>query len=258
MNMEATKRPSYIAEYTVTAGYLLFFCLAFSLCSTFYYLTYLQAQQTPPINTFATALPPTTPTPHIIAANQQNAPHLFKDDFSDNSHGWADTDDSATREVMLGKLLFKPKKEDVYAFTGCGYCPSLDTPFYLQADFSTGGVTDRGYGIYFNFDEHNNGSFFLFRINPEARKYYFYHANNDGWSIRAAGESSQIKAFPAINTLGIYANKDTVEFYVNGKIVDSYKESGYSFYKGDFGFYVDGSKFQLVVDNLMINKAGNQ
>ncbi|HLO16793.1 MAG TPA: hypothetical protein VK206_18310 [Anaerolineales bacterium] len=258
MSADAAKRPNYIAEYLVAAGYLLFFCLAFSLCSTFYYLTYLQPQQTLLINTFATALPPTTPTPHILPTDQQNASQIFKDDFSDDSHGWAGTEDTSIQQVTLGKLLFKSRKEDTYAFTGCAYCPSLDTPFYLQADFSTGAVTDRGFGIYFNFDQDNNGSFFLFRINPEARKYYFYHGSNDGWSMRAAGGSSQIKSFPAINTLGIYANQDTVEFYVNGEIVDSYIESGYSFHKGGFGFYVDGSNFQLVIDNLVINKAGNE
>jgi hypothetical protein len=253
MNTEAAPRPNYIPAFLIAAGYVLFFCVAFTLCSTFYYLTYLQPKPVP-INAFATSLPPITPTPHILLGSQPNMPQVFKDDFHNDSHGWASTGEDSRTQVTLGKLLFESRKDNSYAFTGCRYCPTLDTPFYLEADFSTGKATDRGFGIYFNFDDKNNGSFFLFRINPEARKYYFYHGSNDGWSIRAAGKSSEIQSFPAANTLGVYADEDTVELYVNGKIVDSYKQSGYSFQKGNFGFYIDGSDYQLIVDNLIINK----
>jgi hypothetical protein len=255
MDTEQKEKISYTKEYIIAAGYIIFFCLALALCTAFYYFAYLQPKP-PSINSFATGLPPTTPTPHILPTNQQNASMIFKDDFGDDSHVWSDTDDVSRAQVTLGKLLFESKTEGSYAFTGCGLCPALDTPFYLQADFSTGKVTDKGFGIYFNFDS-ASGSFFLFRINVEARKYYFYHGTNDGWSLRAAGESNQIKSFPAVNTLGIYAKKDLVEFYVNGKIIDAYRESGYSFHDGDFGFYIDGSKFQLIIDNLLISKSGN-
>lgn len=257
MNTDAAQRPNYVPTFIIAAGYIFFFCLASILCYTFYFLTYLVPKPAP-INTFATQLPPTTPTPHIVPGTQQHMTEIFKDDFSNDSHSWAVADDNTRTQVTLGKLLFESRKENFYSFAGCGYCPSLDTPFYLQADFSTGKATDRGFGIYFNFDYKGNGSFFLFRINPEARKYYFYHGGNAGWTVRAAGESSEIKSFPDTNTLGIYANQDTVELYVNGMIVDSYKQSGYSFQKGNFGFYVDGPNFQLVVDNLIINKVEKQ
>ncbi len=256
MDAEPKEKVSYLPEFMVAAGYILFFCLALTICSTFYYLSYLQRQPVP-INSFATSLPPTTPTPHIVPADQQNATVLFKDDFGDDGHGWAGTEDNSKEQVTLGKLLLESKKEGYYAFTSCALCPALDTPFYLQADLSTGHVTDKNFGIYFNYNYTDNGDFLLFQINTEARKYYFYYGNNDGWSLWSSGQSDLIKPFPVTNTLGIYARKDAVEFYVNGQIIDSYEQSGYPFYLGDFGFYVDNSYFQLVVDNLIVTKAGN-
>jgi hypothetical protein len=256
MDTQQKEKISYIKEYVIAAGYVIFFCLAFALCIIIYYFTYLQPQPSP-INAFATGLPPTTPTPHINPTNLQNASLIFKDDFSNDRHAWTDTEDDSQERVSYGTLIFESRKENAYAFANCGSCPYLDAPFYLQADLLPGIATDKGFGIYFNFNSNDNGSFFLFRINTEARKYYVYHVTNDGWTIRAAGESDQIKSFPAGNTLGIYARKDVVEFYINGKIIDSYKQSGYSFHKGDFGFYIDNSGFKLLVDNLEINKIGN-
>jgi hypothetical protein len=252
------KRTKYLAEFAIGAGYILFFCLALAFCSALYYISYQQQPQSSPINTFATSLPPTTPTSHILPAEAKNASEIFKDDFSNDSHGWEGSDDFASKQVTLGKLLFKSVSENSYVFTGCGSCPNLGSPFFLQADFSTGKATDKGYGIYFNYEEEKNDNFFLFRINPEARKYYFYQGDDDGWSLLAAGESSEIQSFPAVNHLGIYANKDLVELYVNGKIIDSYRQSGHVFHKGDFGFYLDGLDSQLVVDNLLITKAGDK
>jgi len=257
MNTETNPKTNYLAGFIIGVGYILFFCLALTLCSTFYYLSELQPQSSP-INTFATSLPPTTPTPHIVPAEQKNADEIFKDDFSDDSHAWAGSDDVSRENVTLGKLLFESLNKDSYAFTGCGYCPQLQSPFYLQADFSTGKATDRGFGIYFNYEDNQSGDFFLFRINPEARKYYLFQGDKDGWSLLAAGESSEIKSFPNVNTLGLYANRDVLEMYVNGKIIDSYKQSGHVFHKGDFGFYIDGSDAQLVIDNLLITKAGEK
>ena len=256
MDTEQQEKISHTKEYVIAAGYLLFLCLAFILCSTIYYFTYLQPQPTP-VNTFATGLPPTTPTPHINPTNLQNASLIFKDDFSNDRHAWTGNEDYSKERVSFGTLIFESSKENTYAFANCGSCPDLDAPFYLQANLLPDKATDKGFGIYFNFNDKDNGSFFLFRINTEARKYYVYHGANDGWTIRAAGESDQIKSFPASNTLGIYARKDVVEFYINGKIIDSYEQSGYSFYKGNFGFYVDNSGFKLLVDDLVINKVGN-
>lgn len=258
MNTENTEKESYTAEYVIGAGYLFFFCIVFVVVMAFYYFVILQSSTpaTSP-NIFATSLPPTTPTPHFLPAGPPDATIIFEDDFTKDSHGWLLPDEGANKEVDLGKFVFESQTENNAVYVTCGGCPYLAKPFYVQADFSTSALTDEEFGIYFNYD-HRYNTQFLFEINPEARKYYFFHYSNDGWSLRAVGESQQIKAFPAVNTIGIYADQGLVEFYVNGVIVDSYVESGYEFYKGNFGFFVDDSNLKVMVDNLVIQETGNQ
>jgi hypothetical protein len=254
MNIEHSKKTNYLGEFIIGVGSLLFLCLAPALCSIFYYFSTLQPQ-TSAVNPFATSLPPTTSTPHMIPAEQKNADVIFKDDFSDDSHGWEDGENWYKAQVALGKLLLESLDQGYYATAECGLCPTLKSPFYLQADFSTGREIDNDYGIYFNYDKEDN--FFLLTINPQAGRYYIYQNYNDVWALVASGKSQEIKKFPAINTLGIYASKDRVELYVNGKLIDSYQQSGHSFHEGDFGFYSDDAGFQLIVDNLIITQAGN-
>ena len=252
---------SYTAEYIVGAGYLLFFCLAFALCSVFYYFTYLRSYQLRPgpsaINPFATNLPPTTPTPHVSMDDQSKLKRIFEDDFNNDQNHWTLYNDEFKEEVRKGKLYFESRIEDNWAFAACESCPYLKKPFYLQADLTTATATDQSFGIIFNLNKTNN-NFYLFQINTEAKRYYLYHLNFFGWSIREAGDSNFIRSFPASNTLGIYANQDTVEFYINGEIIDSYKESGFTFQSGYFSFYVDNSGFQLIVDNLIVNEVGKK
>jgi len=254
MDIPSENKGNYTKEILLVAGYILFFCLASILCITYYYFAYSQ-QQPARINVFATSLPAITPSPHIPLADQSEVTRIFEDDFSDDQNHWKRDIDKFRQEVRGGKLFFESRITDNYAFTGCGACPSLEDPYYLQADFATTAATDESFGIVFNII-YGNDDFYLFLINTEAKKYYFYRHIADNWSLRAAGESAQIKSFPASNTLGVYANLDTVELYVNGEIVDSYKQSGYSFQAGRFGFYVDDSGFKLTVDNLIINKVG--
>jgi hypothetical protein len=80
MDTEQKEKISYTTEYIVAAGYILFFCLASILCLTFYYFTFSQ-QRSSPINTFATSLPPTTPTPHFLVDQTESKKDL-RDDFS--------------------------------------------------------------------------------------------------------------------------------------------------------------------------------
>src|SRR5215208_3809951 len=109
MNTETNQKRNYITEYIVAAGYLLFFCLAFVLCSTAYYFTYLQSGSSPIINTFATSLPPLTPTPHVLPTSQQGAYAVFRDDFSDDHYGWTDIESESKAEVSHGALRLESK-----------------------------------------------------------------------------------------------------------------------------------------------------
>jgi hypothetical protein len=247
------KPKSHAAEYAIGAGYVIWICLAITVCSAFYYFTYLQPLYSP-INPFATSLPPLTPIPHVPSASEQASENTVIEAFDDNTHQWAHSDRFSKIEVKKGKLVIESLQEGSTAPVACDaeLCTPGDEAYFLQADFSTDVETDQGFGILFN--QLNSGEhFFLFEISA-TKAYRLYHRTADGWSIRLGGESDLIKAFPAVNTLGIYVNKDTVEFYINGKVVDSYSESGRSFQIGQIGFSASNSGFKLLVDNFRLSR----
>ena len=261
METEPKKSISYTIEYIVGAGYVLFFCLAITLCSLYYYFTYLQTPVLQPkssvVNPIAKTLPAMNPTPHVSLADQANETKILEEDFSKDHYHWMRYTDGFKEEVRKGKLYFASRNEDSWEFTDCQLCPILRKPFYLQADLTTTEATDQSFGIVFGLNR-TNDNFYSFLINTESKRYYFYHLNFFGWSLRASGESNLIKSFPDENILGIYADHDTVEFYVNGEMIDAYTETGANFQFGYFGFYVDDSGFELIVDNLVIREAGKK
>jgi hypothetical protein len=254
MDASSNKKSNYAAEVAVGIGYLLFFCLAAIVCFSSYYLAYLQ--HIPAKNTFATELPATTPSPHISLTQQSGMSRIFEDDFSDNRNSWTDDQEPSMYRISDGKLFVQSRNSDNYSIASCARCPLLEKPYYFQADLTTNIATDRGFGIVFKMRYDHRDEFYLFMVNVEARKYYFYHHTGSDWSLRASGTTDLIQSYPATNTLGVYANREYLEFYVDGKIVDSYTESGISFQTGLIGFYVDGSGFQLFVDNLIVDRTG--
>jgi hypothetical protein len=258
MDIEQKEKVGYTAEYIVGGGYLLFFCLASIFCLAFYYFTIAQQRSVPiPVNTFATSLPPTTPTPHISFVDQSKFNTIFEDDFSTDQNHWTFHNDGYKEEVREEKLHFESRIKGNYAYTGCRSCPYFGKPFYLQAYLTTAKATDESFGIVFNLDR-STEVFYLFEVNTEAKKYYLYHHTDSGWSLLAAGESNHIRSFPDGNTIGIYANQDTAEFYINDKIIDSYKQSGAAFQSGYFAFYVNDAGFSLSVDNVTIREVGKK
>ncbi|HLO33062.1 MAG TPA: hypothetical protein VK249_28205 [Anaerolineales bacterium] len=250
------KKKNYIAEYVVAAGYIIFFCLASVFCLSFYYLT---RSEKPPsaVNVFATNLPATTPVPHITSIEKLGSSKVFEDNFSNNKNKWTIDQEGVQEKVSGGKLLFESRTEHEYALVECSSCPYLKEPYYLQADFATTAATAEGFGLVFN-KSHIDYSFYLFQINTETKTYYLFHRGKEDWSLCTAGESAQIKSFPATNTLGVYINLDTVELYINGRIVDSYQQSGYSFQSGYLGLLASDSGFKLAVDNLSLHTTAGQ
>lgn len=252
MDTENLGKPSYTTEYLIAAGYIILLCLAFAFFYLYFFLTYaIPKPKEEPVNTFATSLPPITPTPHFSFTDLQDKKKIFEDNFSDDANHWTMHKDFIDEKVVDGQLVFESVVEDNYAFTGCQSCPALDQPYFLQVDLATKEAVTDELGIVFNLD-YSTDSFFVFQINSESRKYYFYHNVDDAWSLRAAGETSHIKPSPESNTLGVYADHGKVDLYVNGHIIESYYQANHNFYEGDFSFYVDDWRFQVFADNLII------
>src|SRR5258708_20594749 len=208
-------------------------------------------------DSFLATISAPTPTPHISVNYQAGTNSVFKDDFSDNRNDWINDEQPANLVVKDGRLSFGSSDQDTYATSISAVAAYLDQPYYLQADLAVDKQTAEGYGIIFEV-HYGNNEFFLFQINPESKQYYLYHHLNDSWSLRMAGITESIQSYPAVNTLGIYVNKDYLEFYINHKIVGTYQDSGTSFESGEGGFFVDNSGFQLMVTDFFVLKAGGQ
>ncbi|HET9907340.1 MAG TPA: hypothetical protein VFQ23_11880, partial [Anaerolineales bacterium] len=216
MDTESKIRTSYTTEYVVITGYVLFFCILIFACLGFFYINRSAYFPKPPAaNEFAEALPPTTPTPHITSDHQfEKDSILFQEDFNVNQNHWLGGDNDTKERLQGGQLFFQSAYEGNYAIISCESCPYLDTPYYLEASLSTSMATDESYGIIFN-RSYTLDDFFLFMINPESMNYSLFHHTQDGWTHRASGASSQIQPYPESTTLGVYANKDSLELYIN-------------------------------------------
>lgn len=252
METPSKEKHNYTLEVFIAGGYLIVFYLGCMLCFTIYYLRY-RHQSHPEINVFAASLPPTTPTAHIYSDNRKAPEKIIGDNFDNDQYQWEYHDDESTTKIEGGKLLLESLSPNTIAIARCQLCALATLPYFIQADLSTDVATDQSFGIVFNRMNGGN-NFYLFEINTEAKKYYLYHHIADSWSLKASGGSALIKSFPTVNTLGVYINQSQVEFYINGKIIDSYNQSGHSFEPGEFAFCADNSGFKLIVDNLIINR----
>jgi hypothetical protein len=258
MEIESKPKVNYTMEYFVAAGYIVFFCVLAFACLGLFYLNRSAFIPPPsPTNEFAEKLPPTTPTPHISSNSQFEANSiLFREDFNGNQNRWLNSQDETKEKIQDGKLFFHSRNEGKYSSISCETCPSLKTPYYLEASLSTNKTTEEAYGIVFNrsytFDD-----YFLFMVNAEAMKYFLFHHTSDGWTLRTSGTSFQIQPYPKSTALGVYANKDLLELYINGVIVDSYMESGSSFHPGFFGLYINNSWFGVYADHVVIYEMGD-
>jgi hypothetical protein len=255
MNSQPVKKKNYIPEYIVAAGYLLFFCLAIALCTAVSYFTLWQTGSVTVVNPLTTALPPTTSTPHFLPTNQQAATKVIIDNFNNDQYHWEQNDGWSITEIKDGKLFLESRSQDSFAIAECPvkFCSLADLPYFIKADFSTDISTDQIFGIIFDRSLNAN-RFYLFAIDTETKQYYLYHHASDNWSLRASGETSQIKSFPAVNNLGVYVTNNVVELYINGVIVDSYVETNQTFQRGQFSFYTNNPDYKLIVDNLVISR----
>ena len=257
MDTESKAKINYTTEYVVAAGYAIFFCSLVIACLGFFYLNLSQPVPEPArTNEFTGTLPLTTPTPHIPSNHQfETNSILFQEDFDNNQNRWLNSEDDTKERIHAGRLFFMAREDGDYAILRCESCPHLDRPYYLEVSLSTDIATDETYGIAFRCSA-TLEAFYLFIINPESKKYFLYHRDPEEWTLRAAGESLLIHPYPESNTLGAYASKDSLEFYINGEIVDSYRESGTSFDAGFFGIYTNNSWYGVQIDKVVIYRIG--
>jgi hypothetical protein len=255
MDSAPAPKPNYAPEIVVGIGYVLFLA---TLCSTLAGMSMALSSRRIPAPSYPT---PITPTAHVSVTPAANKPKIFLEDFSKASEhpgsAWQNSDwrESKFAHVRDGKLVIEINGEDQYAYQTCSTCLSTLLPYYMQADFTTDQAMDGLYGLVIKFRA-SAEDYYLYELSPEAHWYGLFHHGADGWSRRAGGISKTIGSYPAVNTLGVYASGATLQLYVNGTMVDTYEETGAAFERGTIGFYAEGTDFDLLLDNLIIDRDG--
>lgn len=259
MNAESKTKTNYTAEYVVILGYVVFFCVSIFACLGYFFVNRSQyfPEPTPvPVNAFAETLPSTVSTPHVSSRDQfQTAASLFQEDFDNNQQQWVNSKDNTVERFHEGKLYFQSRNDGEYSIISCKACPSLETPFYLETSIFTNMVTDEEFGVVFNHS-YTLDNFYIFLINPKFKQYFLLHRTSNEWTLRASGKSTVIQPYPKGNTLGVYAERDFVELYINDVIVETYTQSNTSFYPGFFGIYANKSGFGVYIDDIAIYEIG--
>lgn len=253
MNDSSGQQKDYTAEILMGVGYVILFCLI-ATTSTAFFAASISSQPTKPINVIATNLPPRSPTPGLDEAVLESKV-FFEDDFSNNRNNWRKpTDGTYTTEVKNGELFIQSNMYDSFLITRCGACPLMSKPYVLQVDLRSTKATNQLFGVVFaaSWVENNPETYYLFTINTESKEYGLFHFKNQSWSTRIKGVNDLIKSFPEKNTLSILADGETAQFYINGKLVESYIQTAEKFHVGSFGFYVNSAEYELVADNLTI------
>lgn len=211
-------------------------------------------QQIPAIQEYfptPTSIP--TATPH--APQPAKGDKIIKDDFSSNSNQWFRPNESSSiNNVYLkdGKLLLSSQQVNNYAVAQCTRCPSLTSPYFIQADFSTQQETDKSYGFIFSSGTAAHSNFYLFDIDAKNKRFYLYKYQSQTWMLRASNDSSLIEAYPQVNTLAVSMDGDLIGMYINGTQVENYTDTGNSINSGIFEFYVGDAGLTVVVDNFYV------
>ncbi len=255
-------KPRYVPEIVVGVGYLLFFVLVAVACVAALFMIY--SHRAVPANSVELDLPSLTATPHVLSTPVMGAAVLFQDGFTSNANLWgpAFAPQEAQEEVQVkdGKLLLTTLGNNQFVTAMCGRCPTLDKPFYAQAEFTSEGAANVDFGIMLGErNGFNDDHYYLLLINTDARKYSFYYYGARQWYLRGSGIADQFHSLAATNTIGIYINGGYAEFYVNGGVVDSLEDSGTSFQRNDLGFYAASyASLTVQIDNVIIENLGGK
>jgi hypothetical protein len=94
-------------------------------------------------------------------------------------------------------------------------------------------------------------SYYLFEIYPSSNGLYLYKHTTTGWKTLTYATNVPLQKYPLKNTLGVYYNNGSIELDLNGaSTLTFHDDSPYT--SVGFGFYVNDSGYQLLVDNLFL------
>jgi hypothetical protein len=246
-------------EILVALGYLLLILIAVFGC---YFIFYLSSKQNAAaLPSYAQNTPQPTPAPHITTAILASSKQIFDENFLDNSRQWAYYHSAQNNGQTVGikdrQLTLQSDRSGSVGIATCSPCLNDLSPTYIEADLTTDISTDDTHGLVFELTDPDTDKlhFYSFVIDSQARTYSLYHYAGSSstvspWSLRLRGSSQFIQAFPKYNVVGLYLDTGLAEFYINGNLVDTYRQVRELFQTGSFGLYVDNYGFKVIASHL--------
>ena len=199
-----------------------------------------------------TPSPTVSPTPHVLITPAEGET-VFEETFDSNERKWYAYYESNTVLVKEGRLILRSEESGYIGVAFCTTCPVFDDPFYFQAEVTTLVNTVETYGLVFCSPGYGT-DFYVFQMNSRTHFFDLYKHSATGWeSLATARRSPDILDFPATNTLAVYFDHGTINLYINGALVNSYKDDD-PFTCRKAGFIVDDGKIDMIVDNIFAYK----
>ena len=211
---------------------------------------YLLWPQAWPGQRLLVATPTLLPTGTALTHQPPAGDKVFRDDFSNNDSKWRGEDNPPANVLVNdGKLTLEALRPGAFGAAYCQSCPTLASPFYIQADLSTNQSIDEAYGLAFGSTA-THDDFYVFQINEQSSRFFLYKYDAQTWTLRTSRKSDLIRPYPNANTLGVDLDKDLIVMYINGQEVDTYQDTGNALGSGTFWPYTDNAGFRLTVDNF--------
>lgn len=209
----------------------------------------------------STALPTATPTiistvpptpitgPHILVHAPEDDVEVLQDSFGDNSNGWKSYYQGRIASVVDGHIRVVSYDRGYVNVATCSRCGTFVENFYLQGDLVLSEFEPISYGLAFCINENNN--YYVYTINHNSFEYALFKLIDDEWfTLIEETFSEEISGHPNTNTLSVYFENGNMELFINGVLVDSYRDPD-PLSRGEIGFIVNGAGAELFADNLL-------
>ena len=195
-----------------------------------------------------TPSPTVSPTPHVLITPPQGET-VFEEKFDSNERKWYPYYGNNTVLVKDGRLLLRSDELGYIGVAFCMTCPVFNDSFYLQAEVTTLSNTVEAYGLVFCSPGYGT-NFYVFQMNSKTQFFDLYKHSATGWEpLATARRSTNINDFPITNTLGAHFDHGEINLYINGELVNSYKDKN-PFTCRRAGFIVDDGKVDMSIDNV--------
>jgi hypothetical protein len=195
-----------------------------------------------------TAPPTSTPEPHILVYPPTGDEEVLKDSFDNNKNQWISYYAGRVASVTDGHLRVVSYERGYVNVATCNGCGNYSDNFYFQADLALNEFTPVSYGLAFCITDNNN--YYIFTINHNTFKYALIKLVDDEWiTLIEDTISEEINNHPKINTLSVSFEEGYMELFINGVMVDTYKDTK-PLKNGEIGFIIDNAGAELFGDNV--------